>query len=189
VRRTPLGAAALLAAGALGALVGHGTQAALTSSTGAPGNVVSAGTVTLSDDDGGAATVSVAGGRPGDVVTGCVRVTSQGTLPTGAVLYGTATGGLAAHITLRVTRGTQPDGATGCTGFTADAADHVGAGAGVVYDGPLTALPATAAAGVALPGVWSAGATHAYRVRVALGIDPAAQGLTATATLRWRASS
>jgi len=193
VRRIVPACAVLLAAGALGSLAGHGTHAALRGTSGAPGNVLSAGTVTL-ERSGAGVVVALTGGRAGDGATGCVRVTSGGSLPTAVRLFGTSTGGLAAHVTLTVTRGTQPAAASGCTGFVADAENHIGAGAGVVYSGPLAAYPASAAAGLVdphsgAPEVWTAGEAHAYRIAITLGSATSAQGLSGSATLRWRGYS
>ena len=38
-----------------------------------------------------------------------------------------------------------------CTGFTADAANYIGAGAGVIYDGKLADYPTSYAAGIVDP--------------------------------------
>src|SRR5829696_5162970 len=74
-------------------------------------------------------------------VLGTVLVTGLlGSLASTVRLYGTTGGsGLADYLNVKVTRGTQPAPSfSSCAGFTADAADHRGLGAGVLYDGTLT---------------------------------------------------
>src|SRR5687768_9296799 len=65
-----------------------------------------AGTVALTDNDSGTAMFSMSNAKPGATDSGCITVTSTGTLPSLVKLYGTTTGtGLDAFLTLVVTRG------------------------------------------------------------------------------------
>lgn len=183
-------AGVLLGVAALGALAGHDTYSLFSSKGANAGNSVSAGTVTLGDDDGGTALFTLTGGRPGGSASGCVRVTSSGSLPTGVRVYGSSSGALAAYATLTITRGTQASSSRSCSGFSADATDYTGAGAGVIYQGALSALPASSAAGLADPtAAWSTGEVHAYRVTITLGTSSAAEATSGSATVTWQGSS
>lgn len=192
VRRVRLGAVAVLVVGLVVNLVGTGTWSAF-SATSANAAAFAAGTVTLADNDGGVAAVSLSGARPGDVATGCVTVTYAGSLPAGVRIYGTAVGALAPYLTLAITRGSDPTPSAGsCATFAPDATDHVGAGPGVVFSGPLSSLPATWVAGVAdpapaTPETWTTSEARTYRIRITLAADPAAQGRSATASFVWEA--
>jgi hypothetical protein len=178
-------------------LAGHVARAAYTSSTASSGNSFSAGTVALGDDDAGGLVVSLSSARPGvgDVATGCVRVTSPGSLATTVRLYGTVAGSLAQHLSLVVTRGTQGGSAfPSCAGFAPDPADYAGAGAGVVYAGSLSDYPALLGAALVdpmagAPETWTGGESHVYRFVVSLVDTPAAQGLAASATFHWQGRS
>jgi hypothetical protein len=188
-----LGSAAVLVLVA-GALVGY-TQSAFSGTTADAGNSFAAGTVVLTDDDSGSSLFTMTGGKPGDSQTSCINVGYGGTL--GAqVRLRAATGGtgLGAYLTLKVTRGTfaSPPGSGSCTGFTADSSAWIGAGAGVVYDGTLTAFPSTWAAGLkdpwaSDPEIWTSGESHAYQVQLTVQDTNAAQGLTVSTTFTWEA--
>src|SRR5262249_31065309 len=157
---------------------------------------VSAGTVNISDNDGGA-TFSVPGMLPGNSVSGCIRATYTGSLQSNVHLYSDVTGSLAPYLNLTITRGTEtapsfPD----CSSFTPDATNYVGAGAGVVYSGTLDAFD-TAHSNysnglVDVPGspqAWNTNAAHSYQFTFTLpsGVSSAAQGLTSSATFTWEA--
>jgi hypothetical protein len=197
VGRGALATIAALVVLAAAALVGHATRAAYTGSTASPGNSFSAGTVVVADDDAGAAVVSLSSALPGDgdVATGCVRVTSSGSLGTTVRLYGTVTGSLADHLSLVVTRGAQAGSSfPSCAGFTPDATDYSGAGAGVIYTGSLSAYPDSPATAIVdptagAPEAWAAAESHVYRLVVSLTDTPAAQGLSASATFHWQGRS
>jgi hypothetical protein len=179
-----------LVLGAGGLVAGAGTFSAFSATAGNAGNQFSAGTVTLSDDDAGAALVSLpANARPGDSSTRCIRVSYTGSLPAQVKLYATVSGGLADHLTLTVTRGSQASPSfPSCTGFTADGADYGHGPNGIVYQGKLSGLPASYAGGIADPAAsWTNGDAHSYRYVVSVDNNPAAQGLSANATFRWEA--
>lgn len=175
---------------------GGGTYAAFSSSTENTGNSFDAGTVALTDNDGGATAMFTATGmRPGDAAqVGCIRVTYTGTITVPVRLHGTTTGtGLGTHLNLTVERGTQPTTAfDACTGFTPDPVNHKGLGNGVLYSGMLAAYPATYAAAVTDPNTaWTTSENHVYRITVALPTTASntAQGLTANTAFTWEAQS
>ncbi len=175
---------------------GGGTYAAFSASTENTGNSFDAGTVSLTDNDGGATAMFTATGmRPGGAAeVGCIRVTSTGTIAVPVRLHGTTTGtGLGTHLNLVVERGTQPATAfDACTGFTPDTANHKGLGNGVLYTGTLAAYPATHATGITDPNAaWTLNENHVYRFTVTLPVaaDNAAQGKNATTAFTWEAQS
>jgi predicted ribosomally synthesized peptide with SipW-like signal peptide len=176
------------------AAVSGGTWAAFTATTDNSGNSFSAGSVTLSDNDSGAAMLTLTSAAPGDSDSGCIRVTYSGSLPATVRLYGTTAGtGLDPYLNLTVTRGTISSGAfDSCANFSADATNYVGAGAGVLYSGTLQGFPDDYANGIvdptsASPENWTNGEEHAYRFTVTLQDNNAAQGKTATQTFIWEA--
>jgi hypothetical protein len=176
--------------GAGGLTAGAATFSAFSATTGNPGNQFSAGTVALADNDAGAALVSLpANARPGDSSTRCIRVSYSGSLAAQVRLYASVSGGLADHLTLTVTRGTQASPSfPACTGFTADSGNYGYGANGDVYQGKLSGLPAGYASGIADPAAsWSNGDARTYRYTVTVDNTPAAQGLTASATFNWEA--
>lgn len=183
----------LVVVGVTGAAVAAGTFAAFSASTTNASNAIAAGTVSLADNDAGSAVVSLPAASPGQTSTGCVAVTYGGSLDAGVRLYAALAGTLAPYLTLTVTRGTDPSPSfSSCAGFTADATDYLGLGAGVLYDGLLSAFPATYAAGIvdplpASPETWTTGEQHVYRFSVTLANDDQAQGRSQTASFTWEA--
>jgi hypothetical protein len=179
-----------LVLGVGGLAAGAGTFSAFSATTGNPGNQFSAGTVALADNDAGAALVSLpANARPGDSSTRCIRVSYSGSLPARVRLYASVSGGLADHLTLTVTRGTQGSGSfPSCSGFTADSANYGHGPNGILYQGKLSGLPADYASGIADPAAsWTNGSARSYRYTVTVDNTPAAQGLSANATFNWEA--
>jgi hypothetical protein len=173
----------------IGAGMGSGTVAAFTAQTGNPDNRIKAGTVVLSTDVGGSAVFTVGSAQPDTTITRCVTVSYDGTLPARVRLFGSASGGLAPHLTLEVVRGTKQPGANGdCTGFAADTADHVGLGAGVIWRGPLDTFPGSSSP-VDDPQNWNLGDKHAYQFRLTMSSVEAAQGLSATMSFTWEAEN
>lgn len=170
-----------------------GTGAAFSATTATPGGSFQAGTVTLGDDDSGTAMLGLTDAVAGNSDTSCITVTSSGSLPSTVRLYGSTGGtGLDQYLTLTITRGTTTSAFDSCAGFTADATDHTGAGAGVIYSGSLRDFPDSWTAGLSDPTApspesWTAGESHAYRFVVTMGSDAAARGLTATQTFTWEA--
>lgn len=181
-----------------GVAVTAATFSSFSRTTANPSNSFTAGTVNISDNDAGA-TFSLPTMAPGTSSSGCIRVTSTGSLASRIRLYGSVTGTLATYLNLVVTRGT--DGAPSfpsCSGFSADSTNYVGAGAGVVYSGTLASFSSTYtsyANGLAdVPGspqTWNAADAHSYKFTISLpaGAPAAAQGLSSTATFTWEAQN
>ena len=70
----------ILVVGVLGTLIGVGTYASFTSTTGNGGNNFSAGTVVIGDNDAGSSVISLSNAKPGDSSTGCIAITYTGSL-------------------------------------------------------------------------------------------------------------
>ena len=165
-----------------------GTFSAFNKTSSMPSNSVATGNVHIADNDAGTAVLDLASLAPGGSGSACVNVSYSGTVAANVRLYGTVGGtGLAPHLNLTVTRGTLSGtpAAGSCTGFTADATGSV------IYDGTLSAFPASSGTALADASSWTAGTKHAYRLVVTLpsGAAAAAPGLTATADFTWQAVS
>jgi hypothetical protein len=113
--------ASIVAVGGLGSFAAFGVYGGFTTTTSNTGNEISAGTVTLGDNDMGSAMYFVTNASPGDSVAKCIKVTYLGTLGADVDLYSPAdpVGPLAQYVDLTITQGVQasstfPD----CTGFT-----------------------------------------------------------------------
>lgn len=177
----------------LAAFAATGVFSAFSSQTDNPGNVVTAGTVTLSDDDDGSALYSLTAAKPGDSATSCIEVTYDGTLDSTVKLYTPSSiGDLGEHVDLTIEPGSQASPSfPSCSGFTPDAG-------GALYDGTLEDF-AAAHSGYANgltdnPGTsataWTTDDSVVYRVTATLAADtPAdAQGdSTGAHALRWEA--
>jgi hypothetical protein len=177
-----------------GALVWHESSAAFSATSSNPSNSWSAGTVNMTDNDGGTALLALANATPGQSDAGCITVTYSGSLAATVWLYATVTGSSAGH-DVTVTRGSfagGPPAFYSCTGFTADSTNYAGAGAGIVYSGTLAAYPTSVAGNlvdptVASPESWTTNESHSYQIRAAVRDTDAAQGLSATVGLIWAA--
>jgi len=126
--------ASMLAVGTLGSVAVFGAFGAFTETTTNAGNQVSAGTVTLGDNDAGTALYYMPTAAPGDSVTRCIKVTYAGSLKSTVDLYTNDNnlGTLAQYVDLTITQGTQASSTfPSCTGFTA------AIGGGLLYDGTL----------------------------------------------------
>lgn len=187
VERIRTGLFLLVAAAMVAGAVGW-TRAAFSAPTASAANRFEVGTVTLSDNASGGSVLSLAGAIPGATDTGCIHVTFGGTLPSAVRLFADVSGGLAPYLTLTVTRGTEATPAfESCGGFTPDATDYIGAGAGVLYTGSLAGYPTTYDAGIVDPATWTTGTASSYRFAVTLANNPAAAAQSASATFRWEA--
>jgi predicted ribosomally synthesized peptide with SipW-like signal peptide len=173
--------------GVTGSLISFGVFAAFSATTSNPNNSFAAGTVSISDNDGGTAAYSVSNRKPGDFAESCVRVTYTGSLANTIKLYRSAfTGGtgLDQYVDLAITKG---------TGTAADCSDFSGSTS--VYSGTLNALGSNWAGGTALTNgsnqaSWSQNDAVTYRVRATLQDNNAAQGLaTGTHSLVFEAQS
>jgi hypothetical protein len=182
-----------LVVGLAGALLTNATLAALSSVSQNSGNRVQTGTVTIADNDGGSALLSLSNAVPGDSSTGCIRTTFTGSLNSNVRLYASVSGSLAPYLTLTVTRGSDSAPSfSSCANFTADATNYLGQGAGVIYQGSLSGFPGSYAAGIAdphpsAPETWTTGEAHSYRFAISLDNNSAAEGQSATASFSWEA--
>jgi len=185
----------MLVIGVAGLLAGLGSYAVFTATTGNAGNSFASGTVVIEDNDSNSAMLALANAKPGDADTSCIRIEYTGSLDSTVRLYGSVSGGLADYLTLTVTRGTDSSPSfDSCANFAPDATNYIGAGNGVVFSGPLSAFPASYAAGIVdptsgTPETWSENEAHSYRFVVTLQDVNAAQGLTGNAAFTWEARS
>lgn len=175
--------AAALSAAAVSALVFTATNAAFTATTDNAGSSFDAGTVALSDDDGGTALFSVTDMVPGDTVTDCIEVTYDGTIVgadlAGLNLYGSSSGALAAELDLTVARSAA---AGSCAAF---------ASAATVYSGDLGSLGTDFATGSAGLTPSATGETVAYQFSVTLPASASntVQGASAAASFTWEVTT
>jgi predicted ribosomally synthesized peptide with SipW-like signal peptide len=178
----------VLVVGLVGLVVGAGTFAALTSTSGNNGNGFAAGTVAIADNDAGSAMWSVSNRQPGDTVTTCIRVTYSGSLDANVRLYSpTAVGTVDQYLNLTVDKGTMPGTTTfpNCTSFSSGATIYSGTiqgfkNANNTYANGLSAYPGAQTK-------WSTNDTLVYRFTVTLQNAFGAQGLTSTTAFTWEA--
>ena len=178
----------LLVLAAVGGLATLGAFSAFTSQANNPNNRVSAGTVTLADNDGGTALYDLTNAKPGDAQTSCIRVNYTGSLNADVKLYTPDTiGALGPNVNLKIEPGTQASPSyPSCTGFSADGA--------AIFDAALSTFPTTYAGGVSdFPGAssaWTNGDAVVYRVTATLAAnapDSAQGATTGLHTIRWEA--
>jgi Camelysin metallo-endopeptidase len=170
--------ASLLVIGAASAIGGLGAYSAFTATTSNSGNTFAAGTVTITDNDAGAAMYSVSDKKPGDTFTQCIKVTYTGSLDSDVKLYTSSTiGSLGPYIDVQVRPGSGNITFPGCTGFTPDAAD--------IYNDTLANFPTSYGSGIldAGPGSntkWITSDAVVYRFTLTLqsAAPASAQGLT-----------
>jgi predicted ribosomally synthesized peptide with SipW-like signal peptide len=186
----------LLVLGIVACIAGAGVFSAFSSQTDNPGNVVTAGTVTLEDNDGGTALYAMTAAKPGEASTpACIKVTYKGSLGASVKLYTPSTiGELGPQVTLKIEPGTQASPSfPSCSGFTPDAG-------AALYEGTLSAFAAEHngyANGVAdFPGTsatkWETNDSVVYRVTATLSAsapDTAQGKTTGTHILRWEAQN
>jgi hypothetical protein len=186
--RRPRHRVAALAAAAAAALTAGVAYGAFTAVASNAGNSISSATVAIGDNDGGSAMLALANATPGSSDTSCIRVTYTGSLSSSVRLYGTVTGALAPYLLLTITRGTDSAPSfDSCTNFTPDAANHIGAGPGVVWTGLLSTFPSTWAGGVADPATWTTSEAHSYKFVVSPVDRDAAEGFSSTFAVSWEA--
>src|SRR5919109_2590223 len=91
-----------------GTVASVGAFSAFSSQTENTGNVVTAGTVTLADNDAGQSAYSMTNAKPGASTTSCIRVSYSGSLDAGVKLYTPSTiGALGQYVNLKIEPGTQ----------------------------------------------------------------------------------
>jgi 6-phosphogluconolactonase (cycloisomerase 2 family) len=170
------------------------TWSAFTANAADTGKGVAAGSVVLTDNDGGNAMLSLSSAQPGDTDISCIRVSYSGTLAAGVRVYATIAGALAPYLTLKVWRGTDSSPSwDSCTNFTADATDYAGLGAGVLFDGNLDTFPSSFPTALVDPASataaesWTTGEAHSFKFQITLQNNPAAQAKSGSATFNWEA--
>jgi hypothetical protein len=183
-----------LVIGWIGAVGTIGSFSAFTAQTDNPGNTVTAGSISIADNDGGSALYDMPDASPGESEQSCIRVVYTGSVDADVKIYTPSTiGDLGPYVNLKIEAGTQltpsfPD----CTLFIPDA---VGA---TIYDGALSSLGTTYGTGVLdYPFVgtgteWVNNDAVIYRVTATLSATTpgSAQGdTTGSHTLRWEAHS
>jgi len=184
----------VLVIGIVGTVAGVGTFSAFSSTTSNDGNLFAAGTVTISDNDSGAAMYSVSNAKPGDSAQSCIKVTYAGSLAANVRLYTNSTiGSLGSHLTLVVTPGTgSVSFGSSCTNFTADAG-------GAIYDGTLSNFASTYSnfsSGLALnnssgSASWSQNDAVVYKFQISIpSSDTTGGGLTSGShSFSWEAQN
>jgi hypothetical protein len=185
----------LVVLGVLACIAGAGVFSAFSSQTDNPGNVVIAGSVTLSDNDAGAALYSITAAKPGDSQSSCVKVTYTGSLSASVKIYTPSTiGELGPNVNLKIEPGTQVSPSfPSCTGFTPDSG-------GALFEGTLAAFATehnSFANGIAdNPGTvatkWVTSDSVVYRVTATLSTaapDSAQGKTTGTHIIRWEAQN
>jgi hypothetical protein len=181
----------LTVVGVVGAVAGTGAYSAFSKTTSNDNNTITAGNVTIGDNDSNAAAYSLATAKPGDSAQKCIKVTFTGNLPSTVKLYRSAFVGstnLEQHVDLTITKGT--GSATDCSDFVA--------GTSVYATAALSSFSATSFAnGITLTNqtgssTWSANDAVTYRITGALqGTAPSTdQGLTTgTHSFTWEAQN
>ncbi len=183
---TAVAAAVLTGLLGSGAMVWKSTAAAFTSSTSTGSNSWATGSVTLTDDDTGAAMFSATGLVPGSTGSNCITVSYTGTVATTVKLYASAAvdaSSVAQYLDLTIDIGTG-GGFGSCGGFSAGS---------TIYSGSLDAFTSTHLAYGSGVGTWapSGAAAQVYRITYTLnaGTPNAKQGATTTATFQWEAQA
>jgi predicted ribosomally synthesized peptide with SipW-like signal peptide len=185
----------LLVLGIVACIAGAGVFSAFSSQTDNPGNVITAGTVTLEDNDGGSALYVMNTAKPGESKTSCIKVTYKGSLPATVKLLTPSTiGELGPYVNLKVEAGTQTTSTfPSCTEFT-----PASTGA-TVYEGTLSAFATehnSFATGIttnpASATKWETNNSVVYRFTATLSASApeAAQGkTTGSHIIRWEAQN
>lgn len=177
--------------GALAALASVGAFSAFSSQTDNPNNLVTAGSVALSDNDGGNAAYNLPNAKPGDTKSACIRVLYTGSLDADVKLFTPSTiGALGPHVNLTIEPGTQSTPNPDCSGFTADSG-------GSLFSGTLSSFQSNHnswANGLAdNPGAtakWATNNAVVYKITATLSsaAPDSAQGQsTGTHLFRWEA--
>lgn len=185
----------LVVLGVVACIAGAGVFSAFSSQTDNPGNVVTAGSVTLADNDAGSALYTLTAAKPGDSQTSCIKVTYTGSLDANVRIYTPSTiGELGPNVNLKIEPGTQASPSfPSCTEFTPDAG-------GALFEGTLANFAAAknsyANGVVDFPGAvatkWVTNDAVVYRVTATLSASApdSAQGkTTGTHILRWEAQN
>lgn len=161
----------------------EGSRAAFSASTSNGINQLAAGTITVSDDDGGSVLFDLPAMEPDLPEVRCINVVYTGSMTADVRLVTTASGGFAPFLTTTVEVGSGATGGAGfaCTGFVPTSTQ---------FTGTLASLGTghmTYADGVGGFGGAVAGSTRSYRITTTMVDDNAAQGQSSTATFSWEA--
>ena len=185
----------LVVLGIVACIAGAGVFSAFSSQTDNPGNVVTAGSVTLADNDAGSALYALTAAKPGESQTSCIKVTYTGSLNANVRIYTPSTiGELGPFVNLKIEGGSQTSPTfPSCTGFTPDSG-------GALFEGTLAAFATEhnsfATGTVDFPGTvatkWVTNDAVVYRVTATLSASApdSAQGkTTGTHIIRWEAQN
>jgi hypothetical protein len=175
--------AMLASLGFVSVLVMTSSRAAFVDTTDNTSNSFQAGTVVLTDDDGGVTRLfNLSNMAPTVQRENCIRVDYAGSLASNVRMYGSASGSLGQYLDVTIDVGTG-GGIGDCTGFT---------GGTNLYTGTLSNFASTRTDFTNGLQGWN-GATNpssrTYRIRVTLQDDNAAQGLSASADFTWEAQN
>ena len=176
--------AMLASLGFVSVLVMTSSRAAFVDTTDNTANNFQAGTVELTDDDGGVTRMfNLTNMAPSVMRENCIRVDYTGSLASNVRMYGTTNGGaLAPYLDVTIEVGTGGS-FNDCTGFTSGS---------TLYTGTMSNFAATRTNFTNGLQGWN-GATNpsnrTYRIRVTLQDNNAAQGLSATAGFTWEAQN
>jgi predicted ribosomally synthesized peptide with SipW-like signal peptide len=126
----------LLLLGIVACIAGAGVFSAFSSQTENSGNVITAGTVALEDNDGGSALYAMTAAKPGESKVSCIKVIYKGSLPATVKVFTPSTiGELGTSVNLKVEAGTQTTSTfPSCTEFTPATSGAT------VYEGTLAAF-------------------------------------------------
>jgi len=173
----------LLLVGAVATVAGIGTFSAFSATTENDGNVFNAGTVSIADNDLGAAMYNVTNAKPGTSVQACIQVTYTGSLPADVSLYAdpaTPIGPIGGYVNLTIEKGTGMGPFPNCAGFSAQG--------GPLYNGTLggfaTASTNFGSGASTYPGAqtqWNQNDALVYRFTLTLQNNNAAVGLQSVA--------
>jgi hypothetical protein len=165
---------------ASGMLVWGSSHALFSGKTMQPTNSWAAGTVSVGDDDAGAAMFTVSGILPGDSGSKCITVTYTGNVDADVRLYATLSGtGLGTYIDTVIDQGAGGSFAN-CASFVTD----------VSTSGTMATFAAARTNFATGFGTWAPtanGQTRTYRVAWAMQPDNGGISKTANLTLTWEA--
>lgn len=185
----------LLLLGIVACIAGAGVFSAFSSQTENSGNIITTGTVTIEDNDGGSALYSLTAAKPGESKTSCIKVIYKGSLPATVKLFTPSNiEALGPYVNLKVEAGTQTTSTfPSCEGFT------VYTTGGTLYEGTLSAFAtehATYATGISTfptgTTKWETNNSVVYRFTATLSSSApnTAQGATTGSHLfRWEAQN
>lgn len=156
--------------GIVGAVAGTGAFSAFSKTTQNDNNTITAGNVTITDNDANAAAYSLPTAKPGDTASRCIIVTFSGNLASSVKLYRSAfsgSTGLESNVDLAVTKGT--GSASNCSDFTPAAS-----GSAVFASAALSTFSATSwSNGISLTNAagsstWNNGDAVTYKIQATL---------------------